>query len=80
MKEKILEQIKSWSTINNNHPCDDNRFFDIVIASVDQKVTQSEFESALEGQVKESYASDYYSKYEMLINFMMYLRNNRDSL
>ena len=43
----MKDKIKNWFLLNNNHPCDDNRFYDIVISSVDGKVESGVFENSI---------------------------------
>ncbi len=75
----MREQIVTWYTLNNDHPLDDNRFYDIVISSLGNKIEQSTFENALH-DVNENILDDeidrVYMRYETLYDFLSYYSNH----
>lgn len=76
----MREQIELWYRNNNGHPLDDNRFYDIVISSIGNKVEQSTFENAIR-DVNENVLSEdidtIYMRYECLYDFIVYyMRQN----
>ena len=69
------ELIRNWYTLNNNHPLDDARFFDIVKDSIQDNIEMEVFQRAVENvnpAVTEEELSDIYSKYELLREFAIY--------
>lgn len=74
----MKELIKNWYRINNNHPCDNERFYKIVIESIDSKIDEETFQEALH-EVDEHIANDtvseIYIKYELLRSFIIYYNN-----
>ena len=76
----MREQIVAWYNYNNDHPLDDNRFYDIVIASLGNKLGQETFEDALrdanEGILEEEIES-IFIRYETLYDFLSYYNDHR---
>ena len=71
----MKEQIKRWFMLNNGHVCDDQRFYDIVISSVDNKVEYKTFEEAIrecKEDITDRQINDIYIRYEDLWNFLKY--------
>lgn len=71
----MRERIASWFRINNNHPLDDNRFYDIVIDSIDNKIELSTFENGIRDvneEIEENEINDIYMRYELLHSFILY--------
>lgn len=71
----MKEQIKRWFMLNNGHVCDDQRFYDIVISSVDNKVEYETFEEAIrecKEDITDRQINDIYIRYEDLWNFLIY--------
>lgn len=69
------EQIKNWYRNNNNHDLDDRLFYDIVIASVDEKIEHDVFYAALHEvnpDITEDEMSSIYSRYEDLRSLLVY--------
>lgn len=69
------EQIKNWYRNNNNHDLDDRLFYDIVIASVDEKIEHDVFDTALREvahDITEDEVSSIYLRYEDLRNLLVY--------
>ena len=77
----MRERITRWFRNNNNHPLDDESFFDIVIDSLNNKIEQSTFEYALR-DVNKDIAEDniniVYMRYELLYSFFLhYIRTHQ---
>lgn len=71
----MKEQIKNWCRHNNNHECDHQLFYDIVINSLDEKIDEDTFDEALrEGkpEIKEDEISKIYARYEDLRSLLSY--------
>ena len=71
----MKEQIKRWFMLNNGHVCDDQRFYDIVISSVDNKVEYKTFEEAIrecKEDVTDSQINDIYKRYVDLRGGLIY--------
>lgn len=69
------EQIKNWYRNNNNHDLDDRLFYDIVIASVNDKIEHDVFDTALREvahDITEDEVSSIYSRYEDLRSLLVY--------
>lgn len=80
LKQRIMrERITRWFRNNNNHPLDDNSFYDIVIDSIENKIEQSTFENAIRDvneDIAEDDINDIYMRYELLHSFISYYRRN----
>ncbi|MBQ6037561.1 MAG: hypothetical protein IJL37_02690 [Bacteroidaceae bacterium] len=71
----MKELIKNWFRLNNNHPEDDNRFYEIVIQSIDNKIGKDVFEAALREvspEVADDEISAVYCRYEDIRCFLVY--------
>ena len=76
----MREQIVAWYNYNNGHPLDDNRFYDIVISSLGNKLEQSTFENALHDANEDIHDEEIervYMRYETLYDFLLYYNNHR---
>lgn len=77
----MRERITRWFRNNNNHPLDEDSFFDIVIDSIHNKIEQPTFENALR-DVDENIAEDdinkIYMRYELLYSFFLYYMRNHE--
>lgn len=75
IKEKIdMEKlIRNWYELNNSHPCDDRRFYDIVIQSIDTKIDLDTFIKALP-DVNEEEVENIFMEYENYHDFLSYLK------
>lgn len=72
------ERISTWYTLNNEHPCDNNRFFDIVIESMNNKLDFLVFQNALKecnNDISDDEIATIYRKYELLHSFLRYYNN-----
>lgn len=70
------EYIKNWFRMNNNHPEDNERFFDIVIDSEKDAVERDVFEEAMRQineNVSEEEVDNAFCKYQDLREFLLYL-------
>lgn len=80
LKHSIMrEKITRWFRNNNNHPLDNNSFYDIVIDSIENKIEQSTFENAIRDvneDIAEDDINDIYMRYELLHSFILYYRRN----
>ena len=75
----MRERITKWFKNNNNHPLDDNGFYEIVIDSIENKIEQSTFENAIRDvneDIAEDDINDIYMRYELLHSFILYYRRN----
>ena len=73
------EQIYNWYRTNNNHACDNSRFFDIVIASENAVIDRACFERALrrvDESVSDDTIDDVYRKYQDLREFLLYVHRD----
>ena len=69
------EQIENWYRNNHHHELDDRRFYDIVIASVNDKIEHDVFDTALREvahDITEDEVSSIYSRYEDLRSLLVY--------
>lgn len=60
--------------MENSHPCDDMRFYEIVISSYGKKLSLEDFESSMIG-AKEDEVMNKFKKYELLYDFYWYIQN-----
>ena len=71
------QQIKDWYSLNNNHSLDNERFFRIVVDSVDSAIERDTFERALR-ELNQDITDDdidrIYFRYQDLREFLLYLR------
>lgn len=70
------QQIIDWYRLNNNHPADNERFFRIVLDSVDAAIDRDTFERALRGVNQDITDEDIdriFFKYQNLREFLLYL-------
>lgn len=67
----MKEKIKNWYNLNNQHPNDNDMFYDIVINSLDSKIDFDEFEEAI---VDVNSAYCVYKRYEDLRNCVLLYR------
>lgn len=90
MKKEIKNLILGWANANNGHPCDNDRFYEIVMKSENNKLSELQFIETLqnkydeenerepEGQETNEMDSEgivkYYQRYEDLWCFLKYLR------
>lgn len=72
MTEEVRDLLRNWANINNGHPCDDKSLYDIVIKTIDNKISETDFEEVVSKEISEQY----YSLYENLIDFAQYYRKN----
>lgn len=77
-RNALIASIKNWFSSDNNHPCDDGRFFEIVWQSLDDKIGLSDFEEAIGEQCENEEIAKIYRKYELLRDFLLYLMNNHN--
>ena len=77
----MKEQIKAWLTIKSevghNNESDDQRFYDIVLASSENKIDYSVFEEALKESktdITDSQISIIYKRYEDIMSFLHYYK------
>ncbi|MBQ2176571.1 MAG: hypothetical protein II453_16425 [Alphaproteobacteria bacterium] len=70
MDTSIKTQLKQWAEMSNNHPCDDERLYEIAISTYANKIEQDVFQD-ITGEVL---FEKYYTIYEQLINFVKYLK------
>ena len=74
----MRELLLNWYRVNNGNPLDDQRFYDIVIESVDNKIDQSTFEDVLR-EVKENISDEEIEeivfRYEDLHCFLKYFNS-----
>ncbi len=68
--EKYKELIQHWYELNNNHPCDDERFYDIVLKSKEEKISLDIFEAVIGNNEN---AVNVYKRYEDLRNFLSFI-------
>ena len=69
----MKERIRSWYVMDNNHPLDNERFFDIVIDSIMDKIGVEVFREALmevNPEITEDKILTIYNRYEMLWTFV----------
>jgi hypothetical protein len=72
MREENKKQLKQWADFNNGHPYDDERLYEIVINTIDDVASESDFKEVM----AEGDADKYFKLYEQLICFAIYLRKN----
>ena len=78
----MKERIRNWYIMNNGHPLDDERFFDIVIDSVTDKICIEVFQEALtevNPEITEEEISKRYDQYELLWTFLNYYLTRRNA-
>lgn len=78
----MKERIKSWYVMDNNHPLDNERFFDIVIDSMTEKISIEVFREALtevNSDITEDEIFTVYNRYERLWTFLNYYLTHRDA-
>ena len=71
----MKERIKNWYGMNNNHSLDDERFFDIVIDSITDKISIEIFREAImevNPKITEDEFISIYCRYEELRTFLTY--------
>ena len=76
----MRELIFNWYNINDGHPLDDRRFYDIVIESVENKIELSTFEDALRDvneHLSDEEIRDVYSRYEDLRCLLNYYNSQQ---
>lgn len=76
----MRELIRGWFNINNGHPNDDERFYEIVKNSIEYKVEIEVFTEVLR-EIRQEITDDeiarIYCRYEDLRNCLIYyIRNN----
>ena len=71
MKQENRTQFENWASTNNGHPCDFERLYEIVVATLEDPAEQKDFEAALHEN-----ALHYYEIYEHLREFLLYLQRN----
>lgn len=67
-------RIKNWYDISNQHPNDNDVFYDIVIDSLDCKIDLCEFEEVIRN---ENLACCVYNRYEDLRNCVLLYRKQK---
>ena len=78
----MKERIRSWYVMDNNHPLDNERFFDIVIDSIMDKIGVEVFREALmevNPEITEDKILTIYNRYEMLWTFLKYYITRRNA-
>ncbi len=68
MKNEIKEKLQSWFLTNNNHPKDNERLYEIVKLTMNEKISVDDFYKVVKRKPKTSYR-----RYEDLHNFAKYL-------
>ena len=72
MTEEIRDRLEGWAKLNNNHPCDDQRLYDIALLTASDKIGYDEYVAVVgEGKYGASY-----SRYEDVQQFARYLKDN----
>lgn len=68
------ESLKQFVETNNGNPCDDKRFYEIVLGTINNKLVESDFHEVMNDEEFEIY----FPRYEDLISFAKYMqeRNN----
>ncbi|MBR5253985.1 MAG: hypothetical protein IKV46_02970 [Bacteroidales bacterium] len=68
------ESLKQFVEINNGHPCDDVRFYEIVFETIENQLEELDFREVMTDEEFERY----FPRYEDLISFAKYMqkRNN----
>ncbi len=67
---KYRNIIQSWYEENNHHPQDDERFYEIVLESKDEKISLDIFEAVIGNNEN---AVNVYKRYEDLRNFLSFI-------
>ena len=72
MKKDIKQQLTNWGKTNNGHPYDDQRLYEIVLATMDYKIGSEEFFKIVKKKPITSYR-----RYEDLLEFARYLKKKK---
>ena len=72
MDTEIKTKLKNWAELHNNHPCDDERLYEIALNTIQKKIDQVDFEDVAGKELFEKY----YEIYEHLLRFAKYLKDN----
>ena len=74
----IIKRIKDWSEIQNGHPLDEQRFYDIVIDTLENQLDEESFLQAITDQgidvTQDIDVTNVYKRYEDLRNCLLYYR------
>lgn len=68
MKNEIKEKLQNWSLTNNDHPQDNERLYEIVKLTMNEKISEHDFYKVVNRKPKTSYR-----RYEDLYGFAKYL-------
>lgn len=69
----MKELINKWYSTNNGHPYDDEMFYEIVVKSLNQKLSEIDFEDVIKSKEKSTVI---YKRYEDLRNCVLYLKKS----
>ena len=73
-KKDLMELLKNWAKVNNNHICDDKMFYKIVWLSVGDKIDCDDFNQIVNPN-DEPDKESLYLRYEDLYFFADYLKS-----
>lgn len=68
MKKGTEDNLKNWSLNNNGHPKDDERLYEIVMSTLNEKISENDFLKIVKKRPKTSYR-----RYEDLRCFAKFL-------
>ena len=74
MKKEIKERLKNWTLVDKGHPKDNESLYEIVMLTIDEKISESDFYSVVKKKPKTSY-----KRYEDLHCFAKYLAHHSDN-
>jgi len=69
MEKETKENLHNWSLNNNGHPKDDERLYEIVMSTLNEKISENDFLKIVKKKPKTSYR-----RYEDLYGFAKYLK------
>ena len=70
MAEEIKNLLRRWVSLENGHPYDYHRLYEIVAKTYQNKIDEDEFEKEVGKELSEKY----YSLYEHLCEFAEYIK------
>jgi hypothetical protein len=69
------ESLKQFVETNNGNPCDDKRFYEIVLGTINNKLVEADFHEVISDDEE---FEKYFSRYEDLISFARYMMQERN--
>ena len=74
MKKEIKEKLKNWTLNDERHPKDNERLYELVKLTMNEKISESDFFSVVKKRPTTSY-----KRYEDLLCFAKYLSRDNNN-